>query len=57
MPVSSYFRGSGVRVLASMKKRYGAEKGEEVFYATAKAKGMEPGDKKKAPKKRYVKEG
>jgi hypothetical protein len=46
---------SGRKVLASMKKQYGAEKGEEVFYASInkKKKGSEKwhGKKKKLTKK------
>lgn len=36
----------GKKVLASMKKQYGAKKGKEVFYASAKAgkiKGVHKG--------------
>lgn len=40
MPISKYFKGSGRKVMASMKKRYGEEKGEDVFYATADKRGM-----------------
>lgn len=32
---------TGKEVLKQMKKEYGAKKGEEVFYATMKEKGME----------------
>lgn len=35
MPVSKYFKGRGEKVMRSMKKRYGKDKGESVFYATA----------------------
>jgi hypothetical protein len=35
MPVSEYYKGSGRKVMTSMKKKYGAKKGKEVFYATA----------------------
>lgn len=42
MPVSEYFKGHGSKVLAQMKSRYGEEKGERVFYATANKKGMTP---------------
>lgn len=45
MPVSKYYKGSGEKVMREMKKRYGPEKGERVFYATAHTKGMTPGDK------------
>lgn len=43
MPVSKYFKGSGDKVLSSMKKQYGDKKGESVFYATANKTGMKPG--------------
>jgi len=39
----------GERILASMKKEYGAQKGEEVFYAAinkGKIKGAHVGKKK-----------
>ncbi len=45
MPVSKYYGGSGNEVMSSMKKRYGPEKGERVFYATANKRGQNPGDK------------
>ena len=35
MPVSKYFKGHGEKVMAAMKEHYGAEKGQQVFYATA----------------------
>ena len=47
MPVSAYYKGSGEKVMSSMKKRYGEKKGESVFYATAKKRGFEPSDKVK----------
>lgn len=45
MPKSEYFGGHGAEVAANMKKQYGAEKGERVFYATANKRGAKPGDK------------
>ena len=42
MPISEYFKGSGEKVLASMKRRYGPERGERVFYATANARKQSP---------------
>lgn len=43
MPLSKYFQGDGEKVMASMKKTYGPEKAERVFYATAnKQKSQEP---------------
>ena len=35
MPISKYFQGHGKAVMKDMKVRYGSEKGERVFYATA----------------------
>lgn len=50
MPLSKYFSGGGEKVMKSMKQRYGSEKGERVFYATANKRGEKPGgDAKKAP--------
>jgi hypothetical protein len=46
VPVSEYYRGSGSRVMRSMRKRYGKKAGERVFYATANKRGMKPGKKK-----------
>lgn len=34
MPLSKHFAGHGEKVMKSMKKQYGEDKGEEVFYAT-----------------------
>lgn len=34
MPLSKYFKGKGRKVMAKMKKEYGAKKGKSVFYAT-----------------------
>lgn len=42
MPIGSYYRGHGSEVMASMTSKYGAEKGKQVFYATANKKGMKP---------------
>lgn len=38
MPLSKYYGGSGAKVMKNMKKEYGEEKGERVFYATANKK-------------------
>lgn len=35
MPISKYYSGHGEKVMAAMKKEYGAKKGKQVFYATA----------------------
>lgn len=45
MPKSEYFGGHGDKVAANMKKEYGAEKGERVFYATANKRKAKPGEK------------
>ena len=37
-PLKNYFKGSGKKVMKSMKKTYGAKKGKSVFYATIKKK-------------------
>ena len=34
MPLSKHFKGKGRKVMAKMKKQYGAKEGERVFYAT-----------------------
>jgi hypothetical protein len=53
MPISEYYRGSGKKVMKSMKARYGEEGGKRVFYATANKKGMNrPGKKSKKTSKR-----
>ena len=33
VPLSKHFGGKGEKVMAAMKRQYGAEKGERVFYA------------------------
>lgn len=46
MPISGYYKGSGEKVMSDMQDRYGDEKGKQVFYATANARGMNrPGKK------------
>lgn len=52
MPVSEYFKGSGKKVMSSMKKRYGSKAGERVFYATANKKNAKPGQKMTKSKKK-----
>lgn len=52
MPISKYFKGEGRKVMAKMKKKYGAEKGKEIFYRTANKQGMKP--KKKHPDAKSV---
>lgn len=48
MPVKEYFGGHGEAVKAEMVKRYGAKKGERVFYATANKRHQKPGGHAKA---------
>ena len=38
-PLNRYYKGSGKKVMASMKEQYGEKKGKSVFYATAKKRG------------------
>lgn len=45
MPISEYFKGSGLKVMADMKKRYGDVEGERRFYATANVRNAKPGQK------------
>lgn len=49
MPINKYFKGSGKKVMASMKKKYkDPKKAKSVFYAVANSrKGMKPGGRKK----------
>ena len=42
MPLNKYFHGEGDSVMRDMKKRYGPEKGERVFYATANRQKQAP---------------
>lgn len=44
MPLSKYYKGHGEDVMSKMKKKYGEEKGERVFYATANKKGLGPSE-------------
>lgn len=46
MPISKYYKGKGKEVMSSMKKEYGEEKGESVFYATANKSPGKFGPKK-----------
>jgi len=51
MPISKYYKGHGEEVMKNMTKEYGAEKGKQVFYATANKKKMKPkGEGKKSSK-------
>jgi len=40
MPIGEYFKGSGRKVMESMRTKYGDKKGKSVFYATANKKPM-----------------
>ena len=42
MPISKHYGGSGEKVMSSMKKQYGEEKGERVFYATENKQKQHP---------------
>jgi len=55
MPVSKYFKGSGDKVMKSMKKQYGEEKGKKVFYATANKNKINTSPSKKVKKKHGIK--
>lgn len=48
MPIAKYFGGHGEEVKAAMVKKYGAKKGERVFYATANKRNQKPGEHAKA---------
>ena len=43
MPIGKYYGGHGSQVMANMTKQYGAEKGTQVFYATANKRDAKPG--------------
>lgn len=47
MPKSAYYKGKGDKVYADMVKRYGKKKADEVFYATANKRKMNPEDSQK----------
>jgi len=46
IPINSYFKGRGDKVMRSMVSKYGKEKGKGVFYATANKKKMAPPKRK-----------
>ena len=56
MPVGKYFQGEGEKVMSNMKERYGPDKGERVFYATANKRHQKPEDNKnpKSTKRKSV---
>lgn len=47
MPISEYYKGKGKEVMKKMKEKYGEEKGERIFYATAREHGLEPKKRKR----------
>ena len=51
MPLNKYYKGHGSSVMRDMKKRYGSDKGESVFYATANKRRSLIGDMPKSKKK------
>lgn len=54
MPLSKYYGGHGEEVMRKMKKKYGEEKGESVFYATANKRGLDSGPSHKVRRKHGV---
>lgn len=50
MPIGKHFGGHGEKVMSSMKKQYGEEKGERVFYATDKKRGKKKRQRSSRPK-------
>jgi len=56
MPISKYFKGHGTEVMAGMEKKYGA-RADEVFYATANKKGMNPESSVKKSMKGVMRKG
>ena len=54
MPISKYYGGHGASVMRKMKERYGAKKGERVFYATANKRPSLKGSHKQ---KRHLAQG
>lgn len=39
MPLNSYFKGDGAKVMRRLVKEYGPEKGKRMFYALAAKQG------------------
>lgn len=54
MPKSAYFKGSGEKVLRRMKRRYGDERGERIFHATAEKTGMKPSKRRSKMMRDYM---
>lgn len=50
MPLNKYFQGRGDKVMSSMKKQYGEEKGKKVFYATHNKQKIDIGPSSKLKK-------
>lgn len=57
MPVSGYYKGSGVKVMSNLKDEYGKADGERAFYAIANAKKLNPAGAKRSPSKTGTKRG
>lgn len=54
MPLAKYFKGKGESVMSDMQNRYGADKGKQVFYATANSRpGMKPASESKPKRKTF----
>ena len=55
MPLTKYYEGHGKKVMANMKKTYGAAKGKEVFYKTANKRGENPSKRRRShfPNRRH----
>lgn len=51
MPLDKYYKGEGRSVMRKMKERYGDEKGERVFYATARKRGKRRGDSRRSSRR------
>ena len=53
--VADYYGGHGREVLADMRRRYGKRHGREVFYATARKRGLTPShDEDEGPLERWL---
>ena len=48
MPLTKYYEGHGKKVMASMKKQHGPEKGKQAFYATANKRGENPSKRRRS---------
>jgi hypothetical protein len=50
MPLGKYFKGKGEEAMSDMKDRYGEDKGQRVFYATANKRGLTADENKSKSK-------